>query len=416
MSGVHWTRPTSAPSIEPAIERASTVFAVPGTSSKSTCPPEASAASTSLISSVLPWTTVSMFASSRVDASSTARSAARCSGRWHELPLPWPCLAIVGRVDAVCDELRRRGREVAVRRAGRHEQRVARDRGAAVDPRRRTGRQSVAPVRAENALIQPSYVGTNTTSRDTVAQRERREPSDRSTAAARRGVERDETPRAFLRRPLEGRRRRTALSVMHSSTTGTKSRPRPRAPSASARRRRGPGQTRVGRRGSGPRSFRWVPTERAQTPPARRAVPGDDATPLARPRTPARAPPAPREDRRDVEVVVADVVTDDLVVPEQRARSRPSSTTSEFGVERRARERAAVRSRLRPAPRARVRDPGVDATGGVDGQRDSRRRRRRRRRSATARAIGVELPDAPRPCARRARRARRGRRARSRRC
>ena len=38
-SGVHWMRVDVAPSIEPAIARASTVFAVPGTSSSSTCPP-----------------------------------------------------------------------------------------------------------------------------------------------------------------------------------------------------------------------------------------------------------------------------------------------------------------------------------------------------------------------------------------
>ena len=43
-SGVHWMRETVAPSIEPASARASTVFAVPGTSSSSTCPLQASAA------------------------------------------------------------------------------------------------------------------------------------------------------------------------------------------------------------------------------------------------------------------------------------------------------------------------------------------------------------------------------------
>ena len=42
-SGVHWMRAFVAPSIEPPIARASTVFAVPGTSSKSTCPPQMSA-------------------------------------------------------------------------------------------------------------------------------------------------------------------------------------------------------------------------------------------------------------------------------------------------------------------------------------------------------------------------------------
>ncbi len=35
-SGVHWMRLAAAPSMLPAIARASTVFAVPGTSSSST--------------------------------------------------------------------------------------------------------------------------------------------------------------------------------------------------------------------------------------------------------------------------------------------------------------------------------------------------------------------------------------------
>ena len=53
-SGVHWMRDIVAPSIVPAIARASTVFAVPGTSSRSTWPPHVSAVRTSLISSRLP--------------------------------------------------------------------------------------------------------------------------------------------------------------------------------------------------------------------------------------------------------------------------------------------------------------------------------------------------------------------------
>ena len=64
-SGVHWIRATVAPSIEPANERASTVFAVPGTSSSSTCPLQANAARISSICSRLPWTTVPTFATRR---------------------------------------------------------------------------------------------------------------------------------------------------------------------------------------------------------------------------------------------------------------------------------------------------------------------------------------------------------------
>src|SRR2546430_861874 len=49
-----------APSIDWAIARARTVFAVPGTSSKRTWPPQTRAARTSLISSCLPWTIVAV--------------------------------------------------------------------------------------------------------------------------------------------------------------------------------------------------------------------------------------------------------------------------------------------------------------------------------------------------------------------
>ena len=47
-SGVHWIRAVVAPSIERAIARASTVLAVPGTSSRRTCPSQSSAQSDEL--------------------------------------------------------------------------------------------------------------------------------------------------------------------------------------------------------------------------------------------------------------------------------------------------------------------------------------------------------------------------------
>ena len=62
-SGVHWIRAKLAPSTLCAIARARIVFAVPGTSSSRTCPPDMSAARTSTISSCLPTTTRSTFAS-----------------------------------------------------------------------------------------------------------------------------------------------------------------------------------------------------------------------------------------------------------------------------------------------------------------------------------------------------------------
>ncbi len=51
---MHWMRDGVAPSIDDAIARASTVFAVPGTSSKRTWPSQASAARTSVISAPFP--------------------------------------------------------------------------------------------------------------------------------------------------------------------------------------------------------------------------------------------------------------------------------------------------------------------------------------------------------------------------
>ena len=64
-SGVHWIREGCAPSIDWAMARASTVFAVPGTSSSSTWPPQTRAATTSVICSRFPNTTVSMLSSRR---------------------------------------------------------------------------------------------------------------------------------------------------------------------------------------------------------------------------------------------------------------------------------------------------------------------------------------------------------------
>src|SRR5207249_10558766 len=66
-------REWTPPSMLPAIARARTVFAVPGTSSKRTWPLQARAASTSLISSCLPRTTDSRFARKR-EATSIAAS------------------------------------------------------------------------------------------------------------------------------------------------------------------------------------------------------------------------------------------------------------------------------------------------------------------------------------------------------
>ena len=90
---MHWIRENAAPSTLPAIARASTVFAVPGTSSSSTWPPQTSAVRTSRISSVLPRTTVSTLASSRV-----AISGAELTGPIRLHQSSWQSLEVNSRV------------------------------------------------------------------------------------------------------------------------------------------------------------------------------------------------------------------------------------------------------------------------------------------------------------------------------
>ena len=84
-SGVHWTRARSAPATLPAIALASTVFAVPGTSSSRTWPSHARAVRTSPTSSRLPWITVSTLSSRRV--ASAGPSASRRARRSGACPL-----------------------------------------------------------------------------------------------------------------------------------------------------------------------------------------------------------------------------------------------------------------------------------------------------------------------------------------
>src|SRR5436190_1258998 len=74
-SGVHWTRAKTESSILLAIARASTVLPVPGTSSNRTWPWQVSAARTSLISSRLPRSTHSVFAT--VGSGGTSKKSAQ---------------------------------------------------------------------------------------------------------------------------------------------------------------------------------------------------------------------------------------------------------------------------------------------------------------------------------------------------
>ena len=93
-SGVHWIREETAPSIDCAIARASTVFAVPGTSSRSTWPPQTSAATTSVICSRFPCTTVSMLSSNRhaTSCASACVSIAKQPPSERSDPCPEPSL------------------------------------------------------------------------------------------------------------------------------------------------------------------------------------------------------------------------------------------------------------------------------------------------------------------------------------
>ena len=132
---------------------------------------------------------------------------------------------------------------------------------------------------------------------------------------------------------------------MQRSTIGT--RPPPRVPSAS-RRRRGARGRRARAAGSGPLSFRWMPTRACQI---RWCDSRSQA--ITTPPFPAPTPTGRRSSRgrRELEVVVAHVVRSDLVVPEELARSR-----------RRARGASRCRGPARGRPRrAHPRAPGPDS-------------------------------------------------------
>src|SRR5262245_22035573 len=109
--------------------RARTVFAVPGTSSKRTCPRQISAARTSWMRSVLPWTTVSTFSSNR---SAVFFARAR---RVFAVSIGAVILFTVA-VNFVGDELRPR-RAVGQRRARADEEEPTGHARTAVDPGRR---------------------------------------------------------------------------------------------------------------------------------------------------------------------------------------------------------------------------------------------------------------------------------------
>ena len=219
---------------------------------------QASAARMSRICSSLPSTTVATFAARRA-AAAAARSNVAFSA------CSTPSILLRGR-EPVGDQLRHGLREVAMRCARRHEQRVSRDRRTAVDP----GLRAVLPE--DRPGLGPR--ARRSTRRRSV-RRPRRTPPWR-TRTARTGSFRVHSGRpvaasraAITPVPSSGGRWSTgtvftALSRMHSSTTGTNTRPSAYAIGVRAPPKR-PGHTSTGVSGSGPTSLRCVPTACVQT-------------------------------------------------------------------------------------------------------------------------------------------------------
>ena len=181
---------------------------------------------------------------------------------------------------------------------------------------------------------------------------------------------------------------------MQRSTTGTKSRPPAYAIGVSTPPSR-PGQTETGRRGSGPRSFRWTPTVVCQSRSCVGRSQAITSPALPAPKT-TRLPAAARaEDRRQLEVVVADVVRRHLVVPERARPLRAVEGEQRVGVER----RPGVGARRSGARGCRRRGTGSRCPSRRSRRRRSActRRRRRRPRSGTATALDRREPPAHRP-------------------
>ena len=208
-----------------------------------------------------------------------------------------------------------------------------------------------------------------------------------------------------------------ALPCVQRSTTGTKS-ARRRRPSATRRRRRSRGRSWTVRAGSGPVVVQVPSDGGLPDAPVCRLVPGDDDAGLAGPDDDVSLRAARgivREDRRELEVVVADIVGRDLVVPEQLPRPAVEDE-QRVGVERRAREGAAVRLRraCRRSDRGSRRRsrgfPAASSDGRVPAPPPPATAGWRQGRGSSRTSSGQ------RRCGRRARRWRRGRRAGSRPC
>ena len=268
-------------------------------------------------------------------------------------------------------------------------------------PARARARQRTRPSPASYARMRPSKVGTNTTFPATVVQ-----PNGGDARCF-----------AQSRRPVESS---SAVTLPRCHVTGRSSQSsRQPHPSRSRRNTGRPRRRRPGRRRSLPASrlpeqawTNWHGASRERASVV--AMDTDDGRPaanvsLAIPRDhPASFAGADDEvaadDRRVLKVVVANVVRRHLVEPAQAPVAR-AEREQRVRVQRRARERSAVRQLRRAAPRQWVRGSGVERP--VD-------ERRRLPRAAAPRELRMRprAPNRLEPPADRALSARRARRSR----
>ena len=210
-----------------AIARASTVLAVPGTSSKSTWPPLIRAERTSRISSRLPCTTVSMFASSRLTISAP---------RWSPLERP-PGRSPSRRCPVGLSTQDRTG--LAAARRGRRRRST---RPSAASDGDRLGVARIAPV-GDRAERPRAPLAERALERRLPAQRlvapaaGRAVGRERARAAARHAREADrrsEVEERLRARGVEARCRCAPGSRRTFVSTGSTSRPKAKFPTAAA--------------------------------------------------------------------------------------------------------------------------------------------------------------------------------------
>ncbi len=236
--------------------------------------------------------------------------------------------------------------------------------GHAFTPARIRVRQTSSPSAAANAYTVPSKVDVKTTSFETVAQPKLGEGSRRSQSARPvRGVEGDEA--ALSPRGHDGRQLLVARGAPPPAQVDDRDE---QAALGVGHRRQDPAEQ-AGADDHSPRRQRAavvaVETDRrGPAPPARLAVPGDHTPRLAGSEDELLALDR-RQDRRRLEVVVADVVRCHLVVPEQAAAPRVEHE-QRVRVRHRAWESGAVGVLRRSAPRLRVRVPRVEPALRVD--------------------------------------------------